>query len=149
MKKLLKLNIKTIIVFILGLLIASSVGIIYALSIASSDVTYDNSTSGSEATTVKNAIDDLYNKIGNSSHIERGRINITFTPGAGWKYVTIQFEKEFESAPTVYYSYSAGGNGGSVYISARTKTSFTLGYNTWFGTSANDTIYWVATEGTY
>ena len=46
----------------LGLLIAGSVGAIYAASVASSDVSYDNTNSGSSATTVKDAIDELYSK---------------------------------------------------------------------------------------
>jgi len=45
----------------LGLLIAGSIGV-YAVNVASSDVSYDNTNSGSSATTVKDAIDELYSK---------------------------------------------------------------------------------------
>ena len=62
MKKILKSNMKTIIAFVVGLAIAGTVGIIYAASVASSDVSYSNSSSGSSATTVKAALDDLYTK---------------------------------------------------------------------------------------
>ena len=62
MKKILKSNMKAIIAFVVGLVIAGTVGIIYAASVASSDVTYDNTDSGSSATTVKAALDDLYIK---------------------------------------------------------------------------------------
>ena len=64
MKKLLKNNIKVISAFILGLVIAGSIGV-YAVNVASSDVTYDNTNSGSSATTVSGALDDLYTKITN------------------------------------------------------------------------------------
>ena len=61
MKKILQFIKNNIPGFILGLVIAGVVGV-YAVSVASSDVTYDNSVSGSSATTVKAAIDDLYSK---------------------------------------------------------------------------------------
>ena len=62
-KKILK---SRIFFFILGIVIAGSVGA-YAVSVASSDVTYDNTTSGSSATTVKEAIDDLYSKVSDNT----------------------------------------------------------------------------------
>ena len=55
-KKILK---SRIFYFCLGIVIAGSIGV-YAVAVASSEVTYDNTTSGSSATTVKDAIDDLY-----------------------------------------------------------------------------------------
>ncbi len=61
MKKLLKGNIKVIVAFVLGLLIAGGVGV-YAFNIASTDVSYDNATSGLEGNNVKDALDDLYTK---------------------------------------------------------------------------------------
>ena len=45
----------------MGALIFSVISVC-AYTISSSDIFYDNSTSGSEATTVKDAIDDLYEK---------------------------------------------------------------------------------------
>ena len=59
MKELFKKNYKILVAFILGLAI-SGIGA-YAVSIASSSVTYDNTTSGATATDVKGAIDELYN----------------------------------------------------------------------------------------
>ena len=57
--KYVKQNIKLFIVaFLLGGLIFG--GGVYAVSIASSSVSYDNSSSGATATDVKGAIDELY-----------------------------------------------------------------------------------------
>ncbi|MBR2828720.1 MAG: hypothetical protein IKE70_05765, partial [Bacilli bacterium] len=57
--KYVKQNIKLFIVaFLLGGLIFG--GGVYAVSIASSSVSYDNTTSGATATDVKGAIDELY-----------------------------------------------------------------------------------------
>jgi len=64
MKKVLQFIKQNTIGFIAGLVIAGSIGV-YAVSVASSDVTYDNTNSGSTATTVEGAIDDLYSKIEN------------------------------------------------------------------------------------
>ena len=69
MIKMLKNNIKTITAFIIGLLVAGAT--VYAASIASSVVTYDNSTShlkdssNHDVTDVQAAIDALYEKINN------------------------------------------------------------------------------------
>ena len=60
MKKIIKNNIKVIIAFIAGIII-SGAGV-YAVTVASSAVSYDNSTSGASATTVKAALDELYTK---------------------------------------------------------------------------------------
>ena len=66
MKKILKSRLFT---FILGLVIAGTVGV-YAYTVSSSNVSYDNSTSGLEADNVKDAIDDLYEKSKNTkAHI--------------------------------------------------------------------------------
>jgi len=68
MKKVLGFIKNNIIGFIAGLIIAGSIGV-YAVSVVSSDVTYDNTNSGSSATTVEAAIDDLYSKtnVGNAT----------------------------------------------------------------------------------
>ena len=66
MKGLLKSNIKFIIGFVFGAIIFGSL-CAYAVSVASNDVTYDNTNSGSSATTVKAAIDDLYDKVDGSN----------------------------------------------------------------------------------
>jgi len=66
MKKLFKNNIKFIVGFVLGAIIFGSL-CAYAVSVASNDVTYDNTNSGSSATTVKAAIDDLYSKVDGSN----------------------------------------------------------------------------------
>ena len=66
MKNLFKNNIRVIVAFVLGLLVAGSVGV-YAYVISASDVSYDNSTSGLTGDNVKDALDDLYTKLGNIS----------------------------------------------------------------------------------
>ena len=58
MKKLIKNNIKVLVAFILGVLV-SGIGV-YAVTVASSSVSYSNATSGSTSTTVKEALDELY-----------------------------------------------------------------------------------------
>ena len=60
MKEKIKNNYKILVAFILGGLILGGLGTAYAVSIASSSVSYDNTTSGAEATDVKGAIDELY-----------------------------------------------------------------------------------------
>ena len=60
MKEKIKKKYKILVAFILGLTI-SGIGA-YAVSIASSSVSYDNTTSGATATDVKGAIDELYEK---------------------------------------------------------------------------------------
>ena len=60
MKKIIKNNIKVIIAFIAGIII-SGAGV-YAVTVASSAVSYDNTSSGASATTVKAALDELYTK---------------------------------------------------------------------------------------
>ena len=60
MKKIIKNNIKVIIAFIAGIII-SGAGV-YAVTVASSAVSYDNTSSGASATTVKAALDELYKK---------------------------------------------------------------------------------------
>ncbi|MBR2828656.1 MAG: hypothetical protein IKE70_05445, partial [Bacilli bacterium] len=60
MKEKLKKNYKILIAFILGGIIIGGLGTAYAVSIASSAVSYDNSSSGATATDVKGAIDELY-----------------------------------------------------------------------------------------
>ena len=69
MKNLFKNNIRVIVAFVLGLLIAGGVGV-YAFNIASTDVSYDNSTSGLEADNVKDALDDLYLKSASAGEYE-------------------------------------------------------------------------------
>lgn len=65
MKKILK---SRIFIFVFGFALATGIGV-YATSVSSSDVTYDNTNSGSEAITVEGAIDDLYSKIGNGGSL--------------------------------------------------------------------------------
>ena len=59
MKKLFKDNIKIILSFTFGFLLAAGIGVC-AYTISSSDVSYDNSSSGLTGDNVKDALDELY-----------------------------------------------------------------------------------------
>ena len=63
-------NIKVVIAFILGLVI-SGVSV-YALNIDARNTYYDNTNSGSSATNMQDAIDDLYERSWNASLIDCG-----------------------------------------------------------------------------
>lgn len=69
--KIVKNNIKLIIGIIIGVVISSIS--VYALTIASKDVSYDNINSGSESANVQGAIDELYEKVGS------GKIDLLWT----------------------------------------------------------------------
>ena len=60
-KKFLIENIKTVVAFIIGIII-SGTGVYAAILYASSDVGYDNTSSGMSATNVQDALDELYQK---------------------------------------------------------------------------------------
>ena len=63
LKLFLKKNIKIVVAFVFGGIIFGGLGIgVYAVAVASSSVSYDNTSSGSSATTVKAALDELYEK---------------------------------------------------------------------------------------
>lgn len=70
MKKILKSNVKFISGFLLGLVIAGAISV-YAFTISSSEVSYDNSTSGLEANNVKDALDSLYASSGGNINFVR------------------------------------------------------------------------------
>lgn len=61
-EKILKGNLKVIVAFIIGLVVAGSIGVYASTVILSSDVEYSNENSKLEATTVQKAIDELYEK---------------------------------------------------------------------------------------
>ncbi len=67
MKRVVKKNYKTIIAFILGIIV-SSIGV-YAATLSSSEVTYDNNNSGIKAENLQGAIDELYSKAKNNAKI--------------------------------------------------------------------------------
>ena len=92
MKKLLNSKILYI---LLGILIAGTFDI-YASSVASGDVTYDNTESGSEAETEKDAIDDLYSKI-----ISTGSSNIVYIGSTTGNTATFNIQSLY---PDIYAS---------------------------------------------
>ncbi|MBR2828328.1 MAG: hypothetical protein IKE70_03770 [Bacilli bacterium] len=65
MKKKIPQKVKNVLIFILGGIIIGGLGTAYAVSIASSSVSYDNTSSGATATDVKGAIDELYSLANN------------------------------------------------------------------------------------
>ena len=67
LKKIGKIISNNILGFIIGAIVFGSVGVYAATTIASSIVTYDNSTSGGSSTNVQGAVDELYN-LANTSH---------------------------------------------------------------------------------
>ena len=62
MKKEVKRKYKEIIAFIIGGMIFGSIGVYATINLSSSEITYDNKLSGIKATTLKGAIDELYEK---------------------------------------------------------------------------------------
>ena len=78
MKKLLQLMKQNVIGFIVDGIVFGSL-VAYATSLGSDDVTYDNTTSGSSATTVKEAIDDLYTKASSGGSIVFKRLTSSTT----------------------------------------------------------------------
>ena len=66
-KRLSRVLKNRIFIFILGGLILGSAGVLAATYFPSSDVTYDNSSSGLSSTNVQGAIDELYNEFSSAS----------------------------------------------------------------------------------
>ena len=66
-KRLSRVLKNRIFIFILGGLILGSAGVLAATYFPSSDVTYDNSSSGLSSTDVQGAIDELYNEFSSAS----------------------------------------------------------------------------------
>ena len=75
-KKFLKSNIKLFIGLIIGFVISGSI-VSAAILFASDEVSYDNTTSGIQATNVQDAIDELYT-IANRKIISDGVTNVGF-----------------------------------------------------------------------
>ena len=95
----------------LGLLIAGSVGAIYAASVASSDVSYDNTDSGSSATTVKEAIDDLYSKSMSGNQIEIVDFGVESNSGFYHKEITVSSKPK----KVIIYPISSKATSNSLY----------------------------------
>ena len=92
-------NIKIGRAFILGILV-SGLGV-YALNINARDTAYDNTNSGSTATNMQDAIDDLYDK-SNSGNTNIGDSLIPIMNSAQQDGITIT-AKNYESASTLPY----------------------------------------------
>ena len=84
MKKFLKSNIKTVVAFVIGIIITG--GAVYAANLIASDVTYDNTTSGLQSTTVQGALDELNAK---AQGIAPKMSDMC--PGCKYIYTTTQF----------------------------------------------------------
>lgn len=90
MKKILNDNIKLIVGIIIGAVI-SGAGV-YAVSVASSSVTYDNTNSGATATNVKGALDELYTKAKNCKKIKDNTVYFAYgepTASSTTNYTTL------------------------------------------------------------
>lgn len=61
-KKFLLGNIKTIIAFLVGGIVFGGITTVAAYTILASNVSYSNTTSGSSATNVQDALNDLYSR---------------------------------------------------------------------------------------
>ena len=62
MKKIFKRNVKMLAAFVIGGIVCGGITTVVAYAIASSNVSYNNTSSGSSATNVQEALDDLYTK---------------------------------------------------------------------------------------
>ena len=75
MKKEVKRKYKEIIAFIIGGMIFGSIGVYATINLSSSEITYDNKLSGIKATTLKGAIDELYEKAKSGGSGDSGESN--------------------------------------------------------------------------
>jgi len=105
--------------FILGAL-TFSVITVCAYTISSSDISYDNSTSGLEANNVKDAIDDLYD-IGTNGGINRKLSDLK----AGTNTITNNTDKTIYVALLGYTSVSTASD----IIATRTQIDSVTGAN--------------------
>ena len=60
--KVFKDNVKTMVVFVIGGIICGGITTVLAYSMLASSVSYNNANSGSSATNVQGAIDDLFTR---------------------------------------------------------------------------------------
>ena len=114
-KKILK---SRIFYFVLGAIIFGSLGA-YAATVASVDISYSNSNSGSSATNVKAALDDLYSKVGDgTTTVKEG----SFTTNASSAVtVTLGFK------PRILFVYWVSGTSNIVVDFYLTSAGFTFG----------------------
>ena len=124
--------------FIAGILVS---GIsVYALSINARDTAYDNTTSGSSATNMQDAIDDLYEKAGSSEIIDLGEFTGNKTLNIS-DYYSGDFSKfsaeNFMTYHTQIYAHYANRNdGGAIrktYDSTTGKLILDNLYSGWSG----------------
>ena len=82
-KVFLKNNIKLFLGIIIGGIVFGTIGVYAAILYASSDVSYDNTTSGLTSTNVQDALDELYTKANTriDPNIELNKIVTTNTTG--------------------------------------------------------------------
>lgn len=71
-KKSLSVNIKILIAFILGGIIFGGISTAIAYAITASNASYDNTTSGSSATNVQEAVGDLYIRVNGDNDCKIG-----------------------------------------------------------------------------
>lgn len=130
---------EVIIAFIVGIILSSSVAV-YATNYLAKDISYTK-TGTETPISVEQALNELYQ---NKKNVETGRIDIDFS--RSWQYQTITYAKEYKSIPKIFYTYAAGSSGGSVFVTNITKTSFDIGYRSFYNTLYSDTVKWIAIE---
>ena len=111
---------KNILSFILGAIIFSSLTV-FALNISARDTAYDNTNSGSSATNMQDAIDDLYERSGNATLIDCGTYGTS--PGSPGESRTVNVYDYYDGDLSVltadnfileldrYYYWGGLGNG--------------------------------------
>ena len=146
MKEKIKKNYKILIAFILGGIIIGGLGTAYAVSIASSSVSYDNTSSGSSATTVKAALDELYS-LANSKACLSGYYKVQVTTDS-YKCAIIPAPVSFSSDDwdVIIANVQAGKTSAYTVGSTKTVDMGTLGTHT-LRVANNSTPAECATEG--
>ena len=130
MKEKIPQKVKNALIFILGGIIIGGLGTAYAVSIASSAVTYDNTTSGASATDVKGAIDELYS-LANSKACLSGYSKVQVTTDS-YKCAIIPAPVSFSSDDwdVIIANVQAGNTSAYTVGSTKTVDLGTLGTHT-------------------
>ena len=82
-------NLKVIVAFVIGIIITG--GAVYAANLIASDVTYDNTQSGLQSTTVQGALDELNTKADANTKSKKLAMEL-MCPGCKYIYTTTAFQ---------------------------------------------------------
>lgn len=132
---------KYIIGFIMGAIICGSITTV-ALTIASKDVSYDNTNSDSENTNVQGVIDELYERINSIQTFPetvtfnlRASTSQTYSGGQSIAYLTIPFPKSLTGYNKLTLTYS-----GTTY-NYKTRIYVNGAWTSWGTYNLNDYEY--------